>query len=78
LTGKLASGDIETYLLEKNRVVHQQSAERCYHIFYQICSNAKPEINEMLLVSTNPREYNYCSQGEITVKSIDDKEELEV
>ena len=76
LTSKLASGDIETYLLEKNRVVHQQPAERCYHIFYQICSNAKPELNDMLLVSTNPREYNYCSQGEITVKSIDDKDEL--
>ena len=28
LTGRLASGDIETYLLEKNRVVDQQSAER--------------------------------------------------
>ena len=29
VTGRLASGDIETYLLEKNRVVDQQSAERC-------------------------------------------------
>ena len=76
LTGKLASGDIETYLLEKNRVVDQQSAERCYHIFYQICSGAKPELNEMLLVGNNPREYKFCSYGEISVKSIDDKEEL--
>ena len=77
VTGRLASGDIETYLLEKNRVVHQLSAERGYHIFYQICSQAKPEINEMLLVGSNPLEYKFCAQGEITVKSIDDKEELQ-
>ena len=45
-------------------------------MFYQICSGAKPEINEMLLVGNNPLEYKYCSMGELTVKSIDDKEEL--
>ena len=63
VTGKLASGDIETYLLEKNRVVHQLPAERDYHIFYQICSKAKPELNEMLLVGSNPLEYKFCSFG---------------
>jgi len=76
VTGKLASGDIDTYLLEKSRVIFQLPAERCFHIFYQICSMGKPEINEMILVSDNPKDYKYCSIGEITVKSIDDKEEL--
>uniref|UniRef100_A0A8C2YBR8 Myosin heavy chain, skeletal muscle, adult-like n=1 Tax=Coturnix japonica TaxID=93934 RepID=A0A8C2YBR8_COTJA len=38
-TGKLASADIETYLLEKSRVTFQLKAERSYHIFYQIMSN---------------------------------------
>ncbi|XP_054832864.1 myosin-4 [Eublepharis macularius] len=75
-TGKLASADIETYLLEKSRVTFQLKAERSYHIFYQIMSNKRPELIEMLLITTNPYDYHYVSQGEITVPSIDDQEEL--
>ncbi|KAI4893120.1 hypothetical protein NFI96_020629 [Prochilodus magdalenae] len=74
--GKLASADIETYLLEKSRVIFQLKAERDYHIFYQILSNKKPEILEMLLVTQNPYDYAFISQGETTVASIDDAEEL--
>ncbi|EDM04786.1 rCG33626 [Rattus norvegicus] len=75
-TGKLASADIETYLLEKSRVTFQLKAERSYHIFYQIMSNKKPDLIEMLLITTNPYDYAFVSQGEITVPSIDDQEEL--
>uniref|UniRef100_A0A8C2YGZ3 Myosin heavy chain, skeletal muscle, adult-like n=1 Tax=Coturnix japonica TaxID=93934 RepID=A0A8C2YGZ3_COTJA len=75
-TGKLASADIETYLLEKSRVTFQLKAERSYHIFYQIMSNKKPELIDMLLITTNPYDYHFVSQGEITVPSIDDQEEL--
>nr|XP_009679962.1 PREDICTED: myosin heavy chain, skeletal muscle, adult-like [Struthio camelus australis] len=75
-TGKLASADIETYLLEKSRVTFQLKAERSYHIFYQIMSNKKPELIDMLLITTNPYDYHFVSQGEVTVPSIDDQEEL--
>ncbi|NWI62848.1 MYSS protein, partial [Todus mexicanus] len=75
-TGKLASADIETYLLEKSRVTFQLPAERSYHIFYQIMSNKKPELIDMLLITTNPFDFHYVSQGEVTVPSIDDQEEL--
>ncbi|XP_032136166.1 myosin-2 isoform X2 [Sapajus apella] len=75
-TGKLASADIETYLLEKSRVTFQLKAERSYHIFYQILSNKKPELIELLLITTNPYDYPFISQGEILVASIDDSEEL--
>uniref|UniRef100_A0A6I8P478 Myosin heavy chain 3 n=1 Tax=Ornithorhynchus anatinus TaxID=9258 RepID=A0A6I8P478_ORNAN len=75
-TGKLASADIETYLLEKSRVTFQLKAERSYHIFYQILSNKKPELIELLLITTNPYDYPFISQGEILVASIDDTEEL--
>ncbi|XP_030591647.1 myosin-1B-like isoform X1 [Archocentrus centrarchus] len=74
--GKLASADIETYLLEKSRVTFQLLAERSYHIFYQILSNRKPDLIEMLLITTNPYDYPFISQGEITVLSINDAEEL--
>ncbi|XP_069050592.1 myosin heavy chain, fast skeletal muscle-like [Lepisosteus oculatus] len=75
-SGKLASADIETYLLEKSRVTFQLSDERSYHIFYQIMTNHKPELIEMLLITTNPYDFPMISMGQITVASIDDKEEL--
>nr|XP_061795723.1 myosin-7-like isoform X1 [Nerophis lumbriciformis] len=74
--GKLSSADIETYLLEKSRVTFQLKAERDYHIFYQILSQAKPELLEMLLITNNPYDYAFISQGETTVASINDSEEL--
>ncbi|ETE65116.1 Myosin-6 [Ophiophagus hannah] len=75
-TGKLSSADIEIYLLEKSRVIFQQPGERDYHIFYQILSGKKAELQDMLLVSTNPYDYHFCSQGVVTVDNLDDGEEL--
>ncbi|CAL8311079.1 unnamed protein product [Merluccius merluccius] len=76
VSGKLSSADIETYLLEKSRVTFQLKAERDYHIFYQILSQKKPELIEMLLITTNPYDYQFISQGQTTVASIDDSDEL--
>ncbi|XP_046877569.1 myosin-6 isoform X1 [Hypomesus transpacificus] len=75
-SGKLASADIETYLLEKSRVTFQLKSERNYHIFFQILSNKKPELLDMLLITNNPYDYSYISQGEVTVASINDADEL--
>ncbi|XP_067288205.1 myosin, heavy chain 7B, cardiac muscle, beta a isoform X1 [Pseudorasbora parva] len=75
-TGKLASADIDMYLLEKSRVIFQQPGERSYHIYYQIMSQKKPELLDMLLVSSNPYDYHFCSQGVTTVESMDDGQEL--
>ena len=76
-SGKLSSGDIDTYLLEKSRVTFQLPTERCFHIFYQMCTGHMPEMNEMCMISTDPYDYKFCSLGEIAVKSINDKEELD-
>eukprot|EP00064_Thunnus_orientalis_P011966 superscaffoldBa00001783_g11999 len=75
-TGKLSSADIETYLLEKSRVSFQLAAERSYHIFYQLTCNKKPELIDLLLITTNPYDFAFISHGEISVKSINDAEEL--
>ncbi|TFK10558.1 inactive pancreatic lipase-related protein 1 [Platysternon megacephalum] len=75
-TGKLAGADIESYLLEKSRVISQQAAERSYHIFYQILSKKKPELIETLLLSPDPKNYHWISQGVTTVENMDDGEEL--
>uniref|UniRef100_A0AAY5KV97 Myosin motor domain-containing protein n=1 Tax=Esox lucius TaxID=8010 RepID=A0AAY5KV97_ESOLU len=74
---KLAKADIETYLLEKSRVSFQLPDERGYHIFFQMMTNHKPEIVEMCLLTTNPYDFPMCSQGQITVASINDNEELD-
>nr|XP_020137203.1 myosin-16-like [Microcebus murinus] len=77
-TGKLAGADIESYLLEKSRVISQQAAERGYHIFYQILSNKKPELVESLLLVPNAKQYHWVSQGVTVVDNMDDGEELQI
>ncbi|XP_060521426.1 myosin heavy chain, muscle isoform X45 [Cylas formicarius] len=75
-TGKLAGADIETYLLEKARVISQQSLERSYHIFYQIMSGSVPGVKELCYLSNNIMDYNFVSQGKTNIPNVDDGEEF--
>ncbi|WAR11017.1 MYS-like protein [Mya arenaria] len=63
-------------LLEKSRCTYQQSAERNYHIFYQLCTNVYPKYHELCLLSPDPGLYSYVNQGVLTVDGIDDEEEM--
>ncbi|XP_017772942.1 PREDICTED: myosin heavy chain, muscle isoform X7 [Nicrophorus vespilloides] len=74
-TGKLAGADIETYLLEKARVISQQTLERSYHIFYQIMSGAVPNLKKNCLLSDNIQDYHFVAQGKTTIPNVDDGEE---
>jgi len=75
-TGKLAGADIESYLLEKNRVTQQGSQERNYHIFYQILySCSDEELAALCLLSRNAHDYLYLSYGVTHVDRMDDVEE---
>ncbi|XP_014480426.1 PREDICTED: myosin heavy chain, muscle isoform X8 [Dinoponera quadriceps] len=75
-SGKLAGADIETYLLEKARVISQQTLERSYHIFYQIMSGSVKGLKGMLGLSNNIQDYYFVSQGKTTIPGLDDGEEL--
>ncbi|XP_032677938.1 myosin heavy chain, muscle isoform X15 [Odontomachus brunneus] len=74
-SGKLAGADIETYLLEKARVISQQTLERSYHIFYQIMSGSVKGVKDMCFLSNNIYDYYNVSQGKITIPNVDDGEE---
>ncbi|VDK71467.1 unnamed protein product, partial [Cylicostephanus goldi] len=74
--GKLAGGDIEHYLLEKSRVVRQAPGERSYHIFYQIMSGFDSKLRDSLKLNHDLRYYHFCSQAELTIDGVDDKEEM--
>ncbi|XP_067213262.1 myosin heavy chain, muscle isoform X14 [Linepithema humile] len=75
-SGKLAGADIETYLLEKARVISQQTLERSYHIFYQMMSGSVKNLKEMCLLSNNIHDYYFVSQGKTTIPGLDDGDEL--
>jgi len=57
---------IETYLLEKSRVVHQDKGERNYHIFYMLThSSVAQNLREKLHLTQN--NFHYTSQSGCTV-----------
>ena len=58
------------YLLEKSRLTYQQPLERCYHSFYNLMSDAVPDLKEKCLLSNDIRDYHYVSQGELVTMNV--------
>merc|ERR1739838_551468 len=77
-TSKIASADIETYLLEKSRTTFQLEIERNYHIFYQLMTDAYPKYWELCKLGDKPfpGDYYFLAQGVLTVAGMDDAEEM--
>ncbi|KAA8528898.1 hypothetical protein F0562_033614 [Nyssa sinensis] len=77
-TGKISGAQIQTFLLEKSRVVQCADGERSYHIFYQLCVGAPPALKEKLnLKSTN--EYKYLGQSNCySISGVDDAEQFHI
>ena len=46
--GKLSGADMEVYLLEKSRITFQTPNERCFHIFYNVMSDAIKDLKSNL------------------------------
>ncbi|VDK28592.1 unnamed protein product, partial [Anisakis simplex] len=63
-------------LLEKSRVVRQAPGERSYHIFYQMMSGYHPKLKQELHLTNDLKYYHFCSQAELTIDGVDDKEEM--
>uniref|UniRef100_A0AC35UID6 Myosin motor domain-containing protein n=1 Tax=Rhabditophanes sp. KR3021 TaxID=114890 RepID=A0AC35UID6_9BILA len=76
--GRLASCDIEHYLLEKSRVIRQAPGERCYHIFYQIYSDYDKDLRKQLLLTKPLKDYWYVAQAELKIDGVCDKEEYKM
>eukprot|EP01027_Heterolobosea_sp_BB2_P019756 GEZU01027812.1.p1 GENE.GEZU01027812.1~~GEZU01027812.1.p1 ORF type:complete len:1956 (-),score=1147.30 GEZU01027812.1:298-6141(-) len=74
--GYIAGCSIQTYLLEKSRVVSQGERERNFHIFYQLLEGASDEMVEKYSL-LEPAAYNYLNKsGCYKVDGINDEAEF--
>ncbi|MCL4146309.1 UNVERIFIED_CONTAM: hypothetical protein GTU68_025870 [Idotea baltica] len=72
--GDPVGGHVENYLLEKSRVVLQQSGERNFHSFYQLLSGAMDGDLSRYKLSRDVNSYHFIRQGNASkVDSISDK-----
>ncbi|EGC33935.1 hypothetical protein DICPUDRAFT_98394 [Dictyostelium purpureum] len=73
LKGTIVGAKLETYLLEKSRIVKPQENERSYHIFYQMLAGLSDEQKEMLKITSNPEDFYYLKEsGCHSIESVDD------
>nr|XP_043637798.1 myosin-1-like isoform X1 [Erigeron canadensis] len=74
--GKIAGASIQTFLLEKSRVVQCTEGERSYHSFYQLCAGAPPSLREKLNLKS-VHEYKYLQQSNCyTIPGVNDAEQF--
>ncbi|KAF2575573.1 hypothetical protein F2Q70_00004929 [Brassica cretica] len=74
--GKICGAKLETFLLEKSRVVQLCNGERSYHIFYEFCAGASPVLKERLKLKT-ASEYTYLNQSDcLTIDRVDDAQKF--
>ncbi|XP_022717027.1 LOW QUALITY PROTEIN: myosin-2 [Durio zibethinus] len=74
--GKICGAKIQTFLLEKSRVVQLATGERSYHIFYQLCAGAPPTLRERLNLKM-ANEYNYLAQSDcLVINGVDDAQKF--
>ncbi|XP_057766552.1 myosin-2-like [Salvia miltiorrhiza] len=71
-TGKICGAKIQTFLLEKSRVVQLAQGERSYHIFYQLCAGA-PSCLQGRLRLKRACDYTYLNQSDcLEIDGVDD------
>ncbi|XP_020554045.1 myosin-2 isoform X1 [Sesamum indicum] len=71
-TGKMCGAKIQTFLLEKSRVVQLAKGERSYHIFYQLCAGAPSGLRGRLRLK-RACDYTYLNQSDcLVIHDVDD------
>ena len=68
--GAVRGARVQTYLLEKTRVVGHAPGERAYHAFYQLVAGASPEEREAWHVADDAAEYKYLVPSGTRAKSV--------
>ncbi|KKK18602.1 hypothetical protein AOCH_005613 [Aspergillus ochraceoroseus] len=75
-SGQISGASIDWYLLEKSRVVKQNSQERNYHIFYQLLRGAGPKLKQKLLLSDmDIEDFAYTREGNDSIAGVSDEHE---
>jgi len=74
-SGFICGANIESYLLEKARMVRQAPEERIFHIFYQLLLGASPEVKKQFLL-LDLKSYNFISNGSLLLPNMDDRAEF--
>eukprot|EP00163_Fabomonas_tropica_P023567 TRINITY_DN4092_c0_g1_i1.p1 TRINITY_DN4092_c0_g1~~TRINITY_DN4092_c0_g1_i1.p1 ORF type:complete len:1363 (+),score=391.36 TRINITY_DN4092_c0_g1_i1:958-5046(+) len=70
---RIVGAKVDTYLLEKSRVVHQTPVDRNFHVFYQLLRGADDACKERLHLTSPESQYRYLSGGDLRpVEDIDD------
>ncbi|KAF4317636.1 hypothetical protein JM18_006833 [Phytophthora kernoviae] len=62
---RMVGTSVETYLLEKVRVVHQNDGERNFHVFYELLAGADDAMKmELHLENLSVHEFQYINSGQ--------------
>ena len=74
----LLGGRIDTYLLEKSRLVYQCAGERNFHVFYEMLHGGSPtQLTEWGLDGKTANDFHYLNtSGCVTTPEHDDKSEF--